>query len=547
MVFLDIETNLAHDKIWMVVTKKDNEIKVWRDKVGLRSYLMYEKVCGHNIIGFDAPVLRNVWNVDIDPDMLVDTMIMGRLMNPQREGGHSLKSYGKSLGFEKMDFDVEDFDAGYTDEMEEYCIRDVEVTEKLYTRLTESFQHWENFAEQSLDLEHKVAYIIAQQEKNGFKLDLRAATDMLTEFKDRMNSISDELQEVFPPIVEERYSEKTGKRLKDRVEVFNVGSRQQIAKRLQSLGVVFTKTTDKGNIIVDEAVLADIEIPEAKLINEYLMLQKRVGLLNSWLDNTQHDGRVHGKVITNGAVTGRMTHYSPNMGQIPSVKSPYGKECRACWTVEPGMALVGCDLSGIELRCLAHYMQDDDYTHELLDGDIHTANQKAAGLDTRDQAKTFIYALLYGAGPAKIGKIAGGGEVQGRRLINAFLSNIPKLNKLLATVKKASRRGWVRGLDGRQVLIRSEHAALNSLLQSCGAVIAKQWLVEAHQLLEHYNIPVKQVAMVHDEVQVECAQQHAEQVGRILVEAAHKAGDTLNFRIPVDAEAKIGVTWFDTH
>jgi DNA polymerase I-like protein with 3'-5' exonuclease and polymerase domains len=428
--------------------------------------------------------------------------------------------------------------------MLEYCKRDVDVLERVHKHLVhEMGDGWT----QSIALEHEVAMHMARQERNGFKLNVRYATELLTGFKQRMFVIEVKLQEVFPPIVTERWSEKTGKRLKDHVEEFNVGSRQQIAKRLQSLGVKFTDTTEKGQIIVNEKVLEGIDLPEAKLINEYLMLQKRVGLVESWLDAADDEGRVHGRVISNGAVTGRMTHQSPNMGQIPSVNSPFGKECRSCWTVDEGNVLVGTDLSGIELRCLAHYMQDDDYTKELLDGDIHTANQHAAGLETRAQAKTFIYALLYGAGAAKIGSIAGGNARQGQELIDKFMGNTPKLQQLLLKVQRIASKGYVPALDGRKIRIRSEHAALNSLLQSCGAIIAKQWCVEAHKMLRRAKVPVKQVAFVHDEIQLEVPKKYGEIVADIMTRASIKAGDVLGFRVPAESESKIGTTWFDTH
>ena len=546
MIYLDIETNLAHDKIWCVVTKKGGDMKVWLTPEGLQSYLKGHDVCAHNLIGFDAPVLRKVWNVTIPVDKALDTLVMSRLLNPQMDGGHSLKAWGKRLGFDKMDFDVEDFDGGLTDEMQEYCIRDVEVLEMLEQYLTQQFKEWTN-SEQSIALEHKVAMYMAQQERNGFMLDQRLTTELLTEMRQRMMDITLNLQEVFPPLIHERWSEKTGKKLKDKVEEFNVGSRKQIASRLQSLGVEFTKTTEKGSIIVDEPTLKAINRPEAQLIAEYLMLQKRVGMLDSWMEHCKDDGRVHGRVISNGAVTGRMTHQSPNMGQITSVKSEYGKESRQCWTVPEGYKLVGTDLSGIELRCLAHYMQDEGYTHELLEGDIHTANQQAAGLETRDQAKTFIYALLYGAGPAKIGSIVGGSAHQGKRLIEKFMGNMPALDKLLRKVQRLSANGYVPALDGRRIIIRSEHAALNSLLQSAAAVIAKQWCIEAHKLLRKEKIEYKQVAFVHDEIQLEVREDQAEQASVCMIAAAQLAGITLGFRVPVDAESKIGNNWYETH
>jgi len=537
ILVLDIETNLAHDKIWCCVCNGD----VYTDANDLQQLInSHDIIVGHNIIGFDGPVLSRVWGVTIPLRKVRDTLVMSRLWNPQLEGGHSLRAWGERLGDFKDDFT--DFDGGLTQEMIAYCKQDVHVTSLLYSKLTRELQNYGS----SVDLEHNIAFIMKKQEDNGFKLNQQEAISLLAQLKDRMAYITDHLQSIFPPIVEERWSEKTGKRLKDGVTVFNVGSRQQIAQRLQERGVKFTKTTEKGTIIVDEGTLKGIDLPEAQLIAEYLMIQKRVGLLESWIDNVKDDGRVHGRVITNGAVTGRMTHQKPNMGQIPSVNSEYGAECRALWGVTDGNVLVGTDLSGIELRCLAHYMQDPDWTEELLNGDIHQKNADAAGI-TRPQAKTLIYATLYGAGPAKIGSIVGGGARQGQKVLSRFYDNTPALSRLMEKVKKVANKGYVPGLDGRRIIVRSEHAALNSLLQGCGAIIAKQWCIEAHKQFKRFHLPVRQVAFVHDEIQIETEEKYSEDVATIMVDSARKAGLTLGFRCPVDAESKIGKTWFDTH
>ena len=542
MIYLDIETNLAHDTIWCCVTKKDGEVKVWKDSKGLREYIGNDKVAAHNLIGFDAPVLRKVWNISIPLSQAVDTLVMSRLYHPTPEGGHSLKSWGQRLGFNKLDFDVEDFDSGLSDDMIEYCIRDVEVLEALHKYLDKHLQGWE----QSLELENEVALLIERQVSNGFRLDIKSATQLLSDMKMRMTEIEIELHKRFPPIVTERFSEKTGKQLKDNVEVFNVGSRQQIAKRLQSIGVKFKDKTEKGAIIVNEKTLDGIDKPEAKMIKEYLILQKHVGLVDSWLNHADDDGRVHGGVISNGTVTGRMTHTKPNMGQIPSASSVYGKECRSCWTVDEGNVLIGTDLSGIELRCLAHYMQDDNYTSVILDGDIHQTNADEAGVD-RPTAKTMIYALLYGCGINKLASILSTSTKQAQVTLDKFYANTPKLKELITKVQRIASKGYVPGLDGRKIRIRSEHAALNSLLQSCGSIIAKQWCVEAHKMMKKNNIPVKQVAFVHDEIQVEVPEEYAEQTAYIMTRASERAGKRLGFRLPVESEAKIGKTWFDTH
>ena len=403
MIYLDLEANgLDPDTIWCVVTRENGVSQVHTDRNTLCKALEGSvSVCGHNLIGYDLPVLKRLWGLSVAPERIVDTLVLSRLFDPSKSGGHSLRNWGNELGFPKGDHN--DW-SRLSQEMIDYCIQDVAVTEAVHRRLTKDMT---NFDQQSIDLEHKVQFVVYQQEQNGWLLDQYKCMDLLATFKERMNEIEAELQEEFPPIVHERHSEKTGKRLKDRVEVFNVGSRQQIAKRLSSLGVVFDKVTEKGNPIVDEAVLATIDLPEARSVSEYLMLQKRYAQVHSWMEHVQDDGRVHGRVISNGAVTGRMTHQSPNMAQVPAGHSLYGKECRSCWTIPEGKKLVGFDASGLELRMLAHYMDDKEFTNVLLTEDIHTRNQMAAGLETRPQAKTFIYAFLYGAGDAKIGSIVG--------------------------------------------------------------------------------------------------------------------------------------------
>jgi DNA polymerase I-like protein with 3'-5' exonuclease and polymerase domains len=305
--------------------------------------------------------------------------------------------------------------------------------------------------------------------------------------------------------------------------------------------------------MVDEGILSKLDIPEAKLIAEYLMLQKRVAQIESWLEAVKDDGRVHGKVITNGAVTGRMTHSSPNMAQIPNAGSIYGHECRECWTVEDGNVLVGCDASGLELRMLAHYMKDEGYVRTVTEGsskdgtDVHTVNQRAAGLATRDNAKTFIYAFLYGAGDAKIGSIVGGSAKDGTKLKAKFLAQTPSLARLLERVKRTAATGAVPGLDGRQIWVRSEHAALNSLLQGAGAIVMKKALCLFHDKIKENRWKVKLVANVHDEFQFECPPDIAELAGKAARMSIIEAGQHYKLRCPLDGEYKIGRSWKETH
>ena len=546
LITLDIETNTSHDNIWVVVTQDvdTGEVLEHYNSYTLEPLLLNCKgVIGHNIIGFDAPVLERVWGIHIPVDILIDTLVLSRLYNPSLEGGHSLDSWGKRFGDPKIDFD--DYDGGLTPEMVDYCIQDVALTTRLYKHLTDSLKR-EEFSEQCVDLERKVAIITAQQERNGFMLDVEQATLLWQDITHKMRTITAELQKVFPPIVEERWSEKTGKRLKDKVTEFNVGSRKQIAERLEGVGVKFKLQTEKGAIIVNEKVLEGIDIPEAKMIYEYLMLQKRAAQIDSWLTH-EKEGRVHGRVITNGAVTGRMTHHSPNLAQVPSVSAPYGRECRSFWRVPEGHKLVGCDASGLELRMLAHYMRDERYTNEILSGDIHTANMKAAGLTDRNQAKTFIYAFLYGAGAAKIGQIVGGGYREGQQLIDSFLRNTPALAKLREKVAKHATAGTLPALDGRRLRVRSEHAALNTLLQGAGAIVMKQALITLNQMIQKLQLDAKFVANVHDEWQIECHERDADQVGKLGVTAIIEAGKTLNLNCPLDGDYHVGNNWSETH
>ena len=277
------------------------------------------------------------------------------------------------------------------------------------------------------------------------------------------------------------------------------------------------------------------------------MLQKRYAQVTSWLNALSDDGRIRGYVNPCGTVTGRMTHSKPNLAQVPAVYSPYGKECRELFTVPKRYKLVGMDASGLELRMLAHYMNDNDYTYEVLNGDIHTANQRAAGLESRDKAKTFIYAFLYGAGDGKIGEIVGGTARQGAVLKENFLNNTPALAALRSRVTTAAGKGYLKGLDGRRIKVRSEHSALNTLLQGAGAVVMKQALVHLEDYANAEGIDYHFIGNIHDEIQTEVREDQATRFGELAVQAVIDTTESLNLRCPLDAEYKIGSNWADTH
>lgn len=564
-LFLDTETNSTHDHIWCCYTYNEDGYVCHTEASTLIPLIENsDKVIAHNLIGFDAGVLKRCWGVKIPAKKAIDTLILSRLYNPNIEGGHSLAAWGERTGQKKTDYAQAYVDkTGWSADLRwdnpdlellyEYCKDDVAALVATYEMVNKMLER-EKFSEQSIKLEHDVAIIIQRQKEHGFKLDVKKAQGLLAMLQGKMVDIENELQVVFPPYVETgRKNKRTGAPLKDIVTPFNAGSRQQIAERLEKLGVKFTKKTEKGAVIVDETVLASIALPEARLLSEYLMLQKRVAQIGSWLEEVKDTGRVHGSVITNGAVTGRMTHSSPNMAQVPNKGSPYGEDCRELWIVDEGNVLVGADASGLELRMLAHYMKDDAYIKTVCEGsskdgtDVHTQNQKAAGLATRDEAKTFIYAFLYGAGAEKIGKIVGGNASAGQKLIESFLSNTPALKTLRNNVSKYASKGFVPGLDGRKIWVRSEHSAVNSLLQGAGAIVMKQALVLLDQELRKKKIWYGFCVNVHDEWQIETKEKDGELVGKLAVQSIQKAGELLGLRCPVTGEFNIGKTWRDTH
>jgi DNA polymerase-1 len=525
------------------------------------------ELIGHNILGYDIPTLERLMGMEFGQHLLTDSLVLSRLSNPSRLGGHSLKNLSRNTTEEKTHH--EDWSV-ISDDMVEYCVQDVVATIGVYLRL---IQELAGFSEESIRLEHQVQTIVQRQVKRGWRLDTYKCYDLLAELKERKFQLEDEvhkrfkpkykyIKQVVPKVKKDGTTSTVGlKFLGDqwttvhgtfsRVDLtpFNLGSRMQIGEYLKDFGWKPGKFTDKGQAIVDESVLKEVKgIPEATLIANYLLVQKRIAQISSWveaMDETTE--RVHGYVNTNGAVTGRMTHSSPNMAQVPSVGAEYGEDCRACWIVKDGYKLVGCDASGLELRMLAHYMNDEKYTHEVVDGDVHTANQHAAGLQTRPQAKTFIYAFLYGAGDAKIGSIVEGTAKDGKRLKDKFLANTPKLQVLKDNVSDASARGYLKGLDGRKVYVRSEHAALNTLLQSAGAIVMKKALIILDEYAKLWGIDYEFVGNIHDEFQVEVRESQSHEFGRLAVASIQAAGIQLGLRCPLDGEYKVGNNWADTH
>lgn len=538
------------DRIHCIVVQDVDSGEVWKFRPGqhLEAADLLRKatvLIGHNIIDYDNRVMEKL--AGFRPTCkIIDTLIVGRLMHPDRTQlphglkGHSLKDWAAFVGDYKMQYDL-----GwemYSEEMLEYCVQDVAANVSIFR----AQERWVEDNWKLVNFEQQVAEICSDMASTGFGFDLNSAMALEYNYSSRKAELEDELRSVFPTIVEERWSEKTGKRLKDKVTIFNPGSSKQWAERLADKYNWKPKLTDTGNPIVDEETLKSLDYPEAKLGLEYRDINKKMGMVTDWIKRSTN-GRVHGRTNSQGTATGRASHSQPNLAQVPS-----DHDCRALFGPGvDGWVQVGCDLSGIELRCLAHYMAPYDngaYAEEILHGDIHTANQNAAGLPTRNDAKTFIYALIYGAGDAKIGTIIGGKSKQGREIKERFFDQIPALHKLMEAAQfKANKAKQLKLLDGRVAKIRSEHKALNTLLQGAGAVISKAWIILAKRYLDEAGIDYKLMAWVHDELQVACPAADAERVGELLVKAANDSGTRLGFAMPVDAEYQIGENWSECH
>jgi len=500
-------------------------------------------IVGHNIAMYDLPMLERKHGPIDTP--YYDTLIVSRMMYPDKLdhplGGNSLACWGTHLGMKKIDF--HDF-TKFSREMETYCVRDVELVVKIFNRQKDFVSRYPK----SIKLEHMLSCIIAKQIDNGFGFDLDAADLLERDLLMEKVEIEDNLCQIFPPIVEARWSDKTGKRLKDKVTHFNPASRQQIASRLGEKYGWEPPKTDKGNPKVDSAELKKLPWDEAKELVHYFDIIKLLGMLEDWIlrATTSRDGRIHGNVNTQGTVTGRMTASQPNLQQVSG-----DRRARSLFKPRDGWVQVGIDASGLEARLLANRMAVWDkgqFGMSVIHDDIHTVNQKKAGLPDRTSSKTFFYALIYGAGNEKIGKIIGKGSREGKRIRDKYLKEMPALKSLLKNCRfQVAKKGTLTLLDGREVPCRSAHKSLNVQIQGDGAMIMKAAQIIFDHLLKPYEWRYGFMATIHDEWQLECDPDIADELGLLGVKAIQDAGKRLGCVVEMDGEFHVGKNWADCH
>lgn len=545
----------------------------------------------HNGVMYDIPVLQKFYP-EFQPDItkVFDTMIVSRLLNPDRDGGHSLKMWGSRLGFPKMEFN--DF-SEYSEEMLEYCKVDVEITSKLFHFLkVDAREVWS-----AIITENKFSYLMSLQEQNGFTLDIPKVKKLYEEYKSEADAIKNTLKQLMPPIADKVHYKKvkglnllleenetsytyiTEKTRVVKTKEFkfsepNPTSRPQIIDYLKTKGWSPQEFTEKGTPKVDDDVLASIKLGEAEGFARLFRLNKLMSMIENkgggWLNYVTKEGKVHGGIIPIGTATSRCSHSKPNMAQVDKKD----KRMREVWIPRKGWKLVGCDASGLELRILAHYLAPYDkgtYAHIVVNSpDIHTENMRRANLRERNEAKTIIYALLYGSGVAALGKAI----CQSRGLENASIEEMIEygkeiknniyegfvgLKQLNDDLKKAyDYRGYLKAIDGRPLHVRTGddgkvkyYTGLNMIFQSAGAIVMKQSLIIFVDLAKEKGYTIDKdyslVANIHDEFQIECKPEIADELGKLGKEAVKKAGEYYDLAVELDGEYLVGNNWSETH
>ena len=592
-LLFDIETNglprQGLDRIHCIVVKDIDKDEIYRFNdtgsgqsitSGLTLLQDAEVLIGQNILGFDIPVISDLYPFFHSSALCYDTLILSRMFYPDRlardfrdkpigmpgklYGRHSLEAWGYRLGDYKGEFAKSTDWADWSQEMEDYCEQDVHVVGKLYDLFVEkgALKY-----EDAIRLEHDLASIMAKQEWSGWPFDVKKAQQLESVLRTEMDQLADEMRATFPYVDGGQMTPKVRNSsrgyVKDapltKLKEFNPTSRDHIGWAFMTWrGWEPDQFTDTGRPKIDEGILQSIATDEATTFGRILELQKALGQLsdgtNSWLKMVTRDGRIHHtcQLATN---TGRNTHSRPNLGQTSS-----DPRCRELFGPGEDMVQVGADASGLELRMLGHYLAYYDggaFADVVVNGDIHQQNADRIGCSRKD-VKTLTYAFIYGASDRKIGLSLDKSldkekaVVLGKEIRTKFLKAIPGLDQLLKAVNKKAATDVLKGLDGRPIRLQGKkHAALNYLLQSAGAIVCKRWNVIAFNSFEKlgytWDIDYQWLGWIHDEIQL-AIQPHLVNDAKFNLEwAIVQAGEYYNLKVPLASEAKHGATWADCH
>lgn len=587
---VDIETDGLSDatRIWCIsVIDIDTEQEYFYgpdelDKfVGLSMGITH--YVGHNFLTFDREKLDKFLNIQIPTAMIEDTLILSRLVCSGLMFKHSLEAWGEKLGYPKV---VHEDWSQYSPEMKIRCVEDTRLNLLVYKYLKKELV---KFSPKCQELEHQVQEILNEQKQNGFHLNIEEVYRLHLQCKDKADAIEAEIHTAFPPhlVLQDTYTpkyNKEGKMFKKSNEIiasygaharwlkdgtvelytlapFNLGSPKQIIERLDEAGWAPRVKTKAGNPQLCEENLDTLKPtapPAARKLIEWWMLRNRCTVMEGWLDAYNPiTGCIHGTVIGLGAITHRMAHYDPQMANIPAVRNPYGTELRSCLGIgtNPDYVQLGVDISGIQLCILAHYLNDPKYTEAIANGksklgtDVHSMNmrilQEVHPPVDRDAAKKFIYSMLFGAGGYKLGLDMGAGAKEGNRAKKLLFARIPAFKRVQKMCEVAVKRGYMIGIDGRRVPVKSEHYALSVYLQCGEAIVMKQALVFTRERAKHLDW--KQMAVVHDEVQSRVRKEQAEELASIMINAIIDAGKLFQLRCPLNGNYSIGQNWSETH
>ncbi len=581
----DIETNGLMplvDTIWCLVTVDSDtgEVKSFSDHdadlpslaEGLEYLHTADILYGHNVIGYDNVVLRKItgWQ-PLDTQKIIDTWLLSLLVQYQRDHKHGLEGWGIKLKFPKIDWDEWD---KYSKDMLNYCIRDVELNVKVYKELSAEaikiIKKHPNFTK-GMEVEMEFAKIESEIQRNGWKFDMDAAIKLLKELDDKMATIEADLEpligmqciktdglEVKSPawrkdgqytsatVKHFGYTQESG--IEERpiqgdycrvsFDQGKVGQIEVVKSYLYSIGWVpdewnFEKIN--GKFIKKSPKITESSLEKlggtATTISTYYTLRSRQGILKGWIEAAKADSRLHGRMWTIGTPTFRCRHEV--VANIPSVDTIYGPELRSLLVAEEGMSIVGADSSGNQMRGLCHYIGNDDFTNEVINGDVHQRNADALGV-SRKLAKPFLYAFLFGGGAGKLGSILTGNTDAkvGAIAKEKFQNSIPGMKALTDKLESEFERtenifgkgkGFIRGLDGRIVFVASKHQVLNYLLQTAEGVTCKAAIVYLNKKLKERNIKYYINHFYHDELCVVCKTENAEEVMQLSVEAFTEA------------------------